>query len=48
MSTFLTDLETLGLLYIVIFYGNKHYDSQWKYIFEMLVKGSSLIGEHSF
>lgn len=48
MGTFLTDLETLGLLSVVIFYGNKHYDSQWKYIFKVLVKGNSLIGELSF
>lgn len=47
MGTFLADLETLGLLSVVIFYGNKHYDSQWKYIFEVLVKGKSLIEELS-
>lgn len=47
MGIFLADSETLGLLSIVIFYGNKHYDSQWKYIFEVLVKGNSFIGELS-
>lgn len=48
MYTSLTDLKTLGLLYVIIVYGNKHYDSQWKYIFEVLVKGKSLTGELSF
>lgn len=45
MYTYLTDLKTLGLLYVIIFHGNKRYDSQWKYICEVLAKGKSLTGE---
>jgi len=45
MCTYLTDLKTLGVLEVIMFYGNKHYDSQRKYILEVPVRGKSLIGE---
>lgn len=40
----MTGLKTPGSLSIAVFYGNQRCGSQWKYIFEVLVKSRSLTG----